>query len=209
MRHGARTLSLAIAAALALSGCRSDDADPGTDRSPADATDQDGTAGVVDGAPDLVDGEAEGDGEPEGGDEASSLGEIAVDETRTHPNGVELTIHAMRVEPDAIFLDIEAFNGAPFEVVLAPFELVSIVDDTGKPYRYEPPEGNEDLLVEPSGTLEGSIAFIGRVGSDASSVTVQFNHDEDGEPRSPADRENASFSDGPSFEFVDLPLPGR
>ncbi|WP_157042086.1 hypothetical protein [Nitriliruptor alkaliphilus] len=207
MRHTQRTVALAIAASLALSGCRADDDQPTDDRADqqadddVDATDADGRD------PDADDG-SPADVDADDGGDASPLGEVTIDQTQTHPNGVELTIRAIRVEQNAIFLDIEAFNGAPFDILLTPFELASIVDDTGKRYRYEPPEDNDALLIEPSGTLEGSIAFIGRVGTDASSVTVQFNHDQDGEPRSPADRDNADFSDAPSFEFADLPLPG-
>lgn len=191
-----------------LAGCGSDDdAANGTDDqvgADTDATDvdaedpSDGTAG--EGAAD--------DDAADGGGEASPLGEVTIDQTQTHPNGVELTVRSLRVEQNAIFVDIEAFNGAPFDILLAPFELAIVVDDTDKRYRYEPPEDNDALNIEPNGTLEGSIAFIGRVGADASSVTVQFNHDQDGEPRRPADAEDAHRADAPSFEFADLPLPG-
>ncbi|WP_157042087.1 hypothetical protein [Nitriliruptor alkaliphilus] len=204
MRHA---MALAAAAALGLAGCSSDDGPepdpPVTDDAGDDGADVDGAD--VDGADDTGD---TGDDNGEAGQTAEDrLGEVAIDQSQTHPNGVELTIHSLRVEPNAIFLDIEAFNGASFEILLAAFDQILLTDDTGRSYRFEPPEGNEGLAIEQTGTLEGALAFIGRLAPEASTVTVQFNHDNDGEPLQPADADNPNLADAPSFEFADLPLP--
>ncbi|WP_052668977.1 hypothetical protein [Nitriliruptor alkaliphilus] len=209
-------LAAGVLISSVLVGCGSDDdARGGSDdqvEADVEATDADGQdqgdGAADDGAgADGLDNDGTDD-DSDGDVVADRLGEVSIDQTQSHPNGVEVTVHSLRVEQDAIFVDIEAFNGAPFEVLLAALDLATVVDDTGREYRYEPPEDNEALEIEPNGTLEGSIAFIGRVGPDASSVTLRFNYSKQGEALQPADAQNADFADAPSFEFADLPLPG-
>jgi hypothetical protein len=216
-----------VAAALASSilvGCGSDDgAEDGTDeqvdgdvdatdadaQDPDDGDDDGDDGGTGNGG---TDGGTDGDGDDDDADDgdddgaASHLGEVEIDQTQTHTNGVEVNLRSIRVDQDAIYLDIEAFNPTTFRVILAALTEMSVADDTGREYAYRPPEDNSSLEIQSGETLEGTIAFAGRMSPDATSLRVRINYDGD-RPRQPSDADNARIADAPSFEFADLPLP--
>lgn len=210
-----QTLAATLAAALLLVGCGTDDDPVATDAAvDADAGDAgaDGDADATDDPVDDVGTEEASAGDDEAADDgaegaADRTGTVSVDRSETHANGVELTIAALRVEQDAIHVDVEAFNAAPFEIFLAAFDQVDLIDDTGRTYNYRPPEDNPGLEIDSGGTLEGTLAFLGRLTDGATSVTVRFNYNGD-EELEPSDGEHADMSSAPAFEFSDLPLPG-
>lgn len=189
-------VALVAVTALVLTGCRSDD------------TGGDGTEAPDDGQAADDGGTDDGGTDDGGGDEERPLGVSEVAETQTFPNGVELTVHRVRVEPDGIFVDLEAFNGLDDVVFLAALEDVFLTDDTGRRYAYQPPEDNAALEIGSGATLEGSVAFSGRIAPDASTLELQFNYrEDDGEPLTPPDHQHAELTDAPSFSFSGLPLP--
>jgi hypothetical protein len=137
------------------------------------------------------------------GQETGRLGTVEVDETREHPTNTEVTVTEVEVEPNAVYVSLEAFNGSSEEVSLAFDEDIFIrllVDDRRLTFR--PPEDNPSLEIPPGGELSARLAFSGRVGAEADTIDLLLNWGDEG----PLNLDG-EVGGSPSFEFRDLPLP--
>lgn len=133
------------------------------------------------------------------------VSEVEVDESRRHPLNVTVSVTSVQLEGRAIYVDIEAFSGAPRTIHLAGKGLGTILeDDEGNQYTFRPPADNSELSMEQGEELRARLAFLGPLVENAESLTLQLNYNIGlDKPYS----KTSTTTDTPSFTFDGLPAP--
>jgi len=104
---------------------------------------------------------------------------VEVGQEQRHPTGVLMRVERLTIEPTFVSAEISAVNGYrdPINLAQSPFDGMTLVDDLGTVYNWSQPEENGVLRIEPGGTLEGAVVFLGELNPDASSLTLTTNPD--------------------------------
>jgi outer membrane protein OmpA-like peptidoglycan-associated protein len=95
------------------------------------------------------------------------------------PTGVVLAVDRVRVEPNAVLVDVRVVNPTPFPVSLNQQGLW-LVDDLGTTYRFVPSPQNPAADVPAGSSMSGQLSFPGVVPAGASRVTLVTNADDPG-----------------------------
>lgn len=121
--------------------------------------------------------------------------DMEVNERVKHPNGVVATLETISFEEDYIAVDFMIQNGFGYYVKLS-LDGVSLIDDTGFEYSFQP----VDLRVEENERMEGTLIFIGRLDDEATSLTFSFNEEAD------SDAEEYDGEQYPKIVFKDIKI---
>jgi hypothetical protein len=126
-----------------------------------------------------------------------------------HPNGVVLRLTGVRFAEDRIVLALRADNGGEQDVALALHQLaadatrrLTLVDDRGTPYAYSPSTDDPRLDVPAGEGIEAEVAFLGRLGDRARTLTLTTNVD------APAGSTDDPRTIAPVLELT-FPVPDR
>lgn len=129
---------------------------------------------------------------------------IEINEEIITDTGLIFILEKISFEEDHIAVDFHAENHSGFPKYLAAGGVaydkdlggVTLIDDTGFPYRFVAKTGDSMLEVNDQETVDATIRFLGRVRNDAKTITLIFNPDEEED------------SDGtPIFKFEDIEIP--
>lgn len=170
-----------VGAALLLAACQPADDVVGGPGDASGATPSASTPGSAVGAvtPAPRPGTGEGGVAADGADaaRASEPSDVVdVDVVERHPNGAVLQVRVVRLSPDAIEVGVEILNGHDGRIQLhaerPAGNRLYAVDDRGNEYPFSPPPDNETVEVAASESLEGTLVFLGRLDSEARTLTV-------------------------------------
>lgn len=89
------------------------------------------------------------------------------------PNGLSLEVPAVRVDGDAVTLDVVVENRSSQAMELNAGNGLTLRDEAGNAFDFSPPTGNEGVVVPANGRLEGRFVFAGRVSPIASGLVLE------------------------------------
>ncbi|MGK9165804.1 hypothetical protein KXR53_05875 [Inquilinus limosus] len=125
---------------------------------------------------------------------------IHVQQSKTHPNGMTISVTTVSLLPSSIAIAVEIFNPAADWRRLNPLSSLLLTDDRGRSYPFLPPPDNPEMLISPRSRVTGQLVFLGPVDWQARLLRLSINHPNG----SPTDRMTAT----PLFQFS-LPAEPR
>jgi hypothetical protein len=125
---------------------------------------------------------------------------VRVQQSKTHPNGVTISVDTVSFLPSSIVVDLEIFNPGIDRRRLNPSGSLLLVDDRGRSYPFLPPPDNPEMQIAPRSHVFGRLVFFGPVDWQARALQLMINHP----LGSPTDRMTAT----PLFRFS-LPAEPR
>ncbi|MFE0757447.1 hypothetical protein ACFW16_26040 [Inquilinus sp. NPDC058860] len=132
--------------------------------------------------------------------EHSAPASVRVRQSKTHPNGMTISVDTVSFLPSSIVVDVEIFNPGIDRRRLNPSGSLLLTDDRGRNYPFLPPPDNPEMQIAPRSHVFGRLVFLGGVNWQARSLRLTINHP----LGSPADRMTAT----PLFQFS-LPAEPR
>lgn len=132
--------------------------------------------------------------------ELSAPVSVRVRQSKTHPNGLTISVDTVSFLPSSIVVDVEIFNPGTNRRRLNPFGSLLLTDDRGRSYPFLPPQDNPEMQIAPRTHLFGRLVFLGAVDWQARALQLKINH----RLGSPTDRMTAT----PLFQFS-LPAEPR
>jgi outer membrane protein OmpA-like peptidoglycan-associated protein len=87
---------------------------------------------------------------------------LKLDGKASVPAGVELTVDRIELVPEGYQVNVVAENRSGSIVALNQSDGLSLRDNRGHIYRFQPPSGNRTVLIPPNGWLEGKFLFQGQ-----------------------------------------------
>jgi hypothetical protein len=123
-----------------------------------------------------------------------------VQQRKTHPNGVTISVETITYLPRSVVVAIEIFNPAAARSLLNPSGSLQLFDDLGGAYSFLPPIDNPEIWIPPASHLAGKLVFVGGIDRRARWLRLSINR----ALGSPTDR----MTDIPSFQFS-LPVNRR
>jgi outer membrane protein OmpA-like peptidoglycan-associated protein len=100
-----------------------------------------------------------------------------------HPAGVRVELRAIGFSESSSSVEISVANSGTSRISMASLPTY-LVDDQDARYPLVPPIDNPELTVNSGTTIEGTFAFSGRIGDEATELRVVFNGG--GSPDDPA-----------------------
>lgn len=125
---------------------------------------------------------------------------IRVRQSKTHPNGMTISVDTVNFLPSSIVITVEIFNPADERRRLNSRDSLLLTDDRGRIYPFLPPPDNPDLQIQPRSRVVGRLVFLGAVDWQARVLRLSINHP----LGSPTDRMTST----PLFQFS-LPAEPR
>lgn len=132
--------------------------------------------------------------------EFSAPANVRVRQSKTHPNGMTISVDTVSFLPSSIVVDVEIFNPGIDRRQLNPSGSLLLTDDRGRNYPFLPPPDNPEMQIAPRSHVFGRLVFLGGVDWQARSLRLMINHP----LGSPTDRMTAT----PLFQFS-LPAEPR
>lgn len=123
-----------------------------------------------------------------------------VRQSKTHPNGMTISVDTVSFLPSSIVVAVEIFNPATGRRRLNPSGSLLLTDDRGRSYPFLAPPDNPEMEIAPRSHVFGRLVFLGGVNWQARSLRLTINHP----LGSPTDRMTAT----PLFQFS-LPAEPR
>lgn len=99
-----------------------------------------------------------------------------VQQSKTHPNGMTISIAAVSFLPSSIVVDVEIFNPGVYRRRLNPFGTLLLTDDRGRSYPFLPPPDNPEMQIAPQSHVVGRLVFFGGVDWQARMLRLTINH---------------------------------
>lgn len=87
---------------------------------------------------------------------------LKLDGKASVPAGVELTIDRIELVPEGYQVNVVAENQSGSNIALNQSNGLSLRDNRGHIYQFQPPAGNRPMLIPPNGRLEGKFLFQGQ-----------------------------------------------
>lgn len=142
-------------------------------------------------------------------DGVGTIGSIAVQDARTHPNSVELTLVSIEFDETFGRATIDAVNNRRVQVYLnGCCDNSYVLDDLGNRYLFQGLGFNDDLRIPGEEQLGGAVVFLGAIDPAAGTIQVVINDRSEGGLEDPGTA-HPEFVFGP-FTLVrsaaDLPL---
>jgi hypothetical protein len=125
---------------------------------------------------------------------------VRVRQSKTHPNGMTISVDTVSFLPSSIVISIEVFNPAADRRRINPFGSLQLTDERGGTYLFLPPPDNPELQIAPQSHVLGRLVFLGAVDWQARTLRLTINHP----LGSPTDRMTTT----PLFQFI-LPAEPR
>jgi hypothetical protein len=125
---------------------------------------------------------------------------IRLRQSKTHPNGMTISVDTVSFLPSSIVVDVEIFNPGIDRRRLNPSGSLLLIDERGRSYAFLPPPGNPEMQIAPRSHVFGRLVFLGAVDWQARALRLTINHPHG----SPTDRMTAT----PLFQFR-LPAESR
>jgi len=125
--------------------------------------------------------------------EFSAPANVRVRQSKTHPNGMTISVDTVSFLPSSIVVDVEIFNPAAGQRRLNPSGSLLLTDDRGRSYPFLPPPDNPEMQIAPRSHIVGRLVFLGVVDWQARMLRLTINHP----LGSPTDRMTAT----PLFQF--------
>jgi outer membrane protein OmpA-like peptidoglycan-associated protein len=87
---------------------------------------------------------------------------LKLDGKASVPAGVELAVDRIELVPEGYQVNVVAENRSGSIIALNQSDGLSLRDNRGHLYRFQPPSGNRTVLIPPNGWLEGKFLFQGQ-----------------------------------------------
>lgn len=97
---------------------------------------------------------------------------LKLDGKASVPAGVELTADRIELVPEGYQVDVAVENRSGSNIALNQYDGLSLRDNRGRLYRFQPPSGNRTVLIPPNGRLQGKFLFQGQPSPLAEHVVL-------------------------------------